>query len=210
MDARRRWLRFAVTVAIAAVVVVVGLADEIDWDGVRGAVGRLQAWQLGVLVLDLLLRQYLNALPLALFIEGCSSWRAMQNDQAAILMSTVAPPPADYVVRFAIFRSWGISTAAAVAGSLMNTLCFYVVRFGAPVLGSLLMLALGTFHLGELLGALPSMLVSIAILVVLWLAFRGEGVTATLARRAGDLVGRVRPRVSGQAWASRPRGSGAR
>ncbi|MFH7321799.1 lysylphosphatidylglycerol synthase domain-containing protein [Aeromicrobium sp. JJY06] len=202
-EPRRRWLRFAVTVGLTLLVLVVGisLADEIDWEGVRSSLARLEAWQLAVLCLGLLLRQWLNALPLALFIEGLSSWRAMQNDQAAILMTTVAPPPADYVMRFAIFTSWGIALPAAVAGSVMNTLSFYVVRFGAPVLGSLLMILLGTFHLGELLGALPSMLVSVAILGALWLAFRGEAFTAALARRAGDLVARVRPKVSGEAWA---------
>lgn len=204
MDTRRRWVRFALTVVATGVVLVVGvgLLDEIDWDGVRSSLAQLEAWQFVLLALGLLLRQYLNALPLALFIEGCSSWRALQNDQAAILMTTVAPPPADYVMRFAIFSSWGIPVAAAVAGSVMNTLSFYVVRFGAPVLGSVLMLWLGTFHPGELFAALPSMAVSVAILVALWLAFRGEAFTAALARRAGDLVGRVRSQVSGEAWSA--------
>lgn len=83
----------------------------------------------------------------------------------------------------------------------MNTLSFYVVRFAAPVLGSVLMIWLGTFHLGELLGALPSLLISVAILAALWLGFRGETFTRALAHRAGRLVARVRPKVSPDAWA---------
>ena len=57
------------------------------------------------------------------------------NDQGAILMSTVAPPPSDLALRMAMFNSWGVPTAKGLAGTVMNTLTFYIVRFAAPAVG---------------------------------------------------------------------------
>ena len=58
---------------VAIVVVCSWLASTflgaIDWASVGEALSRLAAWQVVVLVLVLLLRQTLNAYPLALFIE---------------------------------------------------------------------------------------------------------------------------------------------
>lgn len=200
---QRRWLRLVLIAALVVVVVVVirGLLGDVDWAKVRDAVSRLEWWQFVVLVVGLLLRQFLNAMPLALFIPGCTPFRALQNDQAAILMTTVAPPPSDVVMRLAMFTSWGIPATSGLAGTVMNTVSFYVVRFGAPLLGVLLMLVLGEFHPGEFVSALISGAVSAALLTVVWLAFRGEGFTVALARRLGRFVGRFRASVDPDAWA---------
>ena len=66
---------------------------RIDWDAVRDAIGKVALWQVPILLLVLVVRQVLNASPLALFIEGLGLRRAVQNDQAATLTSTIAPPP---------------------------------------------------------------------------------------------------------------------
>ena len=71
------------------------------WPGWRG--GRLP-----LLFAVLMVRQVLNALPLALFIRGLSLYRAVINDLAAHLLAVVAPPPSDLVMRVGMFRSWGI------------------------------------------------------------------------------------------------------
>ena len=34
-----------------------------------------------------------------------------------------------------MFSSWGVPVAKAMAGTIMNTLTFYIVRFGAPAVG---------------------------------------------------------------------------
>ncbi|MET1132301.1 MAG: lysylphosphatidylglycerol synthase domain-containing protein [Aeromicrobium sp.] len=202
-EARRRWVRLALIAVLLVVIVVVirGLLGDVDWEQVRTAIAKLAPWELVVLVAGLLVRQFLNALPLALFIPGCPPIRAMQNDQAAILMTTVAPPPSDVVLRLAMFGSWGISPSAGLAGTLMNTVTFYVVRFGAPLLGIVLMVALGTFHLGEFVPAVLSGSVSAALLAVVWLAFRGETFTVGLARRLARFMGRFRKGVDPQVWA---------
>lgn len=196
-------MRLALIAVLLAVIVLVmrGLLGDVDWEQVRTSMAKLDPWQIAALVIGLLLRQFLNALPLALFIPGCPPIRAMQNDQAAILMTTVAPPPSDVVLRLAMFASWGIPAPAGLAGTVMNTVTFYVVRFGAPLLGVVLMLALGAFQLGEFVPAVLSGSVSAALLAVVWLAFRGETFTVGFARRLARLIGRLRRGIDPQAWA---------
>lgn len=198
----RGWVRLLLIAVLAVVVVLVirGLLGDIDWTRVRDAIGQLTWWQFLVLVGVMLLRQFLNALPLSFFIPGCTPFRAMQNDQAAILMTTVAPPPSDIVMRLAMFTSWGIPATSGLAGTVMNTVSFYVVRFGAPLLGVGLMLVLGTFEIGEFVPAVASGLVSVLLLLVVWLAFLGEAFTAGLARRLGLIAHRVRKRVDPEDW----------
>lgn len=185
---------------LAIVVVIRGLLGDIDWHQVRDSIAQLHPWQFALLIMALLVRQFLNALPLSLYIEGCSPWRAMQNDQAAIMMTTVAPPPSDIVLRLLMFSSWGISATAGLAGTVMNTVTFYVVRFGAPLLGVLVMLVLGTFHVGEFVPAVLSGAVSVSLLTVLWLAFRDEAFAIRLTGRLARIAGGVGRTVDPQAW----------
>ena len=93
-----------------------------------------------MLVAVVIVRQVLNALPLAFYIRGVSAYKATLNDLGAILMSVVAPPPSDLALRVAMFTSWGVAAAKGLAGTLMNTLTFYVVRFSAPAVGFVLLL----------------------------------------------------------------------
>ena len=97
--------------ALVVVAVVIGLIGRVDWGEVRRALTHLSWWQFPVLLAVLLVRQVLNALPLSLYIPGVSAYRATQNDQVAILMSTVAPPPSDIALRMAMFSSWGVPVA---------------------------------------------------------------------------------------------------
>lgn len=203
----RTW-RPALRLGIVAVVVVLAFlvvrrfVGDIDWGQVRDSLAHLDWWQLPVLVAGLLVRQTLNALPLALYIEGCSPAQAFVNDQAAILMTTVAPPPADVVMRLSMFGSWGITTSAGLAGTAMNTVSFYVVRFGAPLLGVLVMVLTGEFVTSELWAALISGSISVALLVVVWLSFRDPAFAASTGSRAGRLARRVRPAVDPDAWSA--------
>ena len=94
--------------SLACAWIIVGLVGRIDWDAVLDAIRRLALWQVPILLAVLAVRQVLNASPLALFIDGLGLSHAVQNDQAATMMSTVAPPPADLVLRLSMFKSWGI------------------------------------------------------------------------------------------------------
>jgi putative heme transporter len=186
-------------VAALVTVVVVRLVGRVDWGEVRDALTELAWWQVPLLAAVLVVRQVLNALPLSLYIPGVSAVRATQNDQVAILMSTVAPPPSDIALRMAMFSSWGVPVPKGMAGTVMNTLTFYVVRFGAPAVGFVLLAVTGG-PVGYRWADLVSIAVAVAILAGLLLVVRSDALARTVGRRAGAVATRVRRTVDPDAW----------
>ena len=186
--------------ALVVTFVVVRLVGRVDWGEVRHALDHLSWWHVPVLFAVLLLRQVLNALPLSLYIPGVSAYRATQNDQVAILMSTIAPPPSDIALRMAMFSSWGVPVAKGLAGTLMNTLTFYIVRFGAPAVGFVLLATTGG-KVGLRWADLISVAISVAIFVGLMLVIRSEALARKVGTTAGRVARRVRKSVDPDAWA---------
>jgi uncharacterized membrane protein YbhN (UPF0104 family) len=195
---RTRLVLLAVALVIA--VVVVRLVGRVEWDEVWISLKHLAWWQAPVLAAVLLVRQVLNAWPLALYIPGVSIYRATLNDQVAILMSTVAPPPSDVALRLSMFSSWGVPVSKALAGTLMNTLSFYVVRFGAPSVGFALLVVTGQ-EVGLRWVDLLSVALAVAILVGMLLVVRSEGLAVRLGRTAAAAASRVRQGIDADAWA---------
>ena len=199
---RPAWVMRCVLLAVALVItyIVVRLVGRIDWAAVWDALSELTWWQPIVLLAVVVVRQVLNALPLKFYIRGVSAYRATLNDLGAILMSVIAPPPSDLALRVTMFTSWGVPAAKGVAGTLMNTLTFYIVRFSAPAVGFVLLLATARppgLRWLELL----SILVAVTILVAILLILRSEGLARTVGSRVGRLVRRVRKTVDPDAWA---------
>ena len=109
---RPPWLR---PVVIVVIVLVCGwlastFLGAIDWSP-WGCARRLTAWQLLALLAVLLVRQTLNALPLALFIDGLGAGRALLSDLVASVTAVVAPRRATWSSRVAMFRGWGIEAS---------------------------------------------------------------------------------------------------
>lgn len=199
---RRGWLvRLGLlTLAVAVAVVVIRIVGRIDWAAVRAALALLQWWQPIVLLGVVVVRQVLNGLPLAFYIRGVSVVQSTLNDLGAILMSAIAPPPSDLALRVAMFRSWGVPAAKGVAGTVMNTLTFYIIRFSAPALGFVL-LAIAGRPAGIRWAELISIAIAVSITVGIFLVLHSEGLARTVGRRSGRLVRRVRRSVDPEAWA---------
>ncbi|WP_374458036.1 hypothetical protein [Nocardioides sp.] len=198
---RSPWLRALVLVAIVLVCgwLASTFLGSIDWASVGAAIGRLTVWQGLVLLAVLLVRQTLNAFPLALFIDGLGAARALLNDLVASLMAVVAPPPGDIVVRVAMFRAWGIEPSRGLAGATMNMVAFYVNRFAAPLIGLPVLLVLGA-GTPPVTGALVSVAVAVVMTVLVSLAVRRGEFAARLGLVSANIVRRVRPSVDPEAW----------
>jgi hypothetical protein len=125
-------------VALFAARVIIGFVGAIDWQQVGAALGRLAWWQLLVLTAMLLVRQTLNAVPLARFVPGLGLGRSMQNDLGAVVIGTLSPPPSDVVLRVSMFRSWGVDPVFGMAGVTLNMFVFYG-EVPRPALGLLLL-----------------------------------------------------------------------
>ncbi len=189
-----------ILVGLLALRIVVGLVGSIDWPKVAEAFGRLSWWMVLVLVADLLLRQTLNAVPLAVYVPALRLRRSLQNDLAANLVGTATPPPSDVVLRVAMFRSWRIDPVTGMTGVTLNSLTFYSVRFIAPVFGLLLVGFQGLDRRQWLLSG-ASALVALAVLGGLGLLLKGDHFAVWIGRSAGRIVRRVRAGTDPEAWA---------
>lgn len=190
-----------VLVSVLCAWAIVRLVGRVDWSAVADATSKLSWWNVPILLGVLLLRQVLNAAPLAIFIRGLSLFRAVVNDQSAILLSMIAPPPSDLVMRIAMFRSWGIEASRGLAGAVMNTVAFYVARFSVPVLGLLLVLP-NRFDAAYAGAALVGGTLALAILAALLAVMAREDLASRTGRSAGRLARRVRSGVEPEAWAA--------
>jgi uncharacterized membrane protein YbhN (UPF0104 family) len=200
---RRRWISRVVKIVILVVVVSVAVmvARSVDWNEVIEAARQLEPWMYLVLFALVLLRQFFNGAPLAVFVPGIGYWRAMQNDTGAAVVSTVAPPPADLVLRFAMFRAWGVDLVQAASGLSLNTLLFYILRFATPVVGLITLIAANRFDDAAATVALLSGAAAIALTVGVIVVARSERGAAWIGRSAGRIAARVKPdSVQPEAW----------
>jgi putative heme transporter len=145
----------------------------------------------------------LNGAPLALFVPGLGVRRALTNDLSANLVATMGPPPADLVLRMAMFSRWGIGLSSATSGLTLNMLTYYVARFAAPILGFVIALVTVGYHSGYALSAVTSGAVAAAIVAGLVIVSRGERTAAAVGRLAGRAGHRVAPsRVDPDRWSA--------
>lgn len=173
---------------------------RIDWQQVGAALSDLPLLQILALLAVVALRQTLNASPLALFVPGLGLRRALANDLSANLVSTIAPPPGDLVLRIAMFRSWGVPVSEGIGGLTLNTLTYFVARFGAPLLGLFLALAVGQSQPSFVYTALVSGAISLSIIIGLAISTRGDATAARVAAVVATRVRRFAPKVSPEQW----------
>lgn len=179
---------------------VISFFGAIDWGQVVDALGRLSLWAFPLLLGLLLLRQSFNAVPLTRFVPGLPWGRSLQNDLTANLIGTFTPPPSDVVLRVSMFRSWSINPVDGMAGVTLNMLAFYVIRFFAPILGVAL-LAFQGLERGQVVAAVISTLISLAVIVAILLIARGERFASMLGYGAGRVARRFKPSVQPADWA---------
>ena len=178
---------------------LISLVGSVDWRQVGSALGQLSWVEVPALLALLLLRQAFNSVPLNVFVPGLGFRRGFQNDLTANLVGTLAPPPGDIVVRVSMFRSWGISPVDGMPGVTLNSLAFYVIRFGIPILGVFALIGQdlsGT----QIWSAVLSLMLAVAIIVTLILVSRGESLARLVGRRAAFVAARFRTGVDVDTW----------
>ena len=202
-SARHRppWLR---PVVIVVIVLVCGwlastFLGAIDWSSVGEALGRLTVWQLLALLAVLLVRQTLNALPLALFIDGLGAGRACSATSSRPSRLSWPPAGRHRRPRGHVPRLGDRRRARGLAGATMNMVVFYVNRFAAPLIGLAVLAVLGS-GASQVAGAVVSIAIAVALAVLVSLAVRREQFAARLGRRAANIVRRVRSSVDPDAW----------
>lgn len=199
---RARWFRRAGLFVLSLVCArtIIDLVGAIDWDAVTAGLARLHAWQVAVLVGVVGVRQVLNSMPLAHFVDGLSVVRAIGCDQGSGLVSMIAPPTSDKVFRLVVLRSWGIDLDRAAAGSTCSIVMLNLARWISPLLGVLLLLWVRFDAIYTAVAAL-SLLLAGAIFAAMLLVTRSQAQAAWFGRRSGRLAARVRGSVDPERWA---------
>lgn len=187
-------------VAVAATIAITRFIGRIDWSSVGTALAHLSWWQPLVLLMLLCVRQVTNAAPLAFFVPNTSFYRATVNDMGAMTLAAFAPPPSDIALRVAMFNSWGIKTSTALAGTAMNSVCFFIARFSAPMLGFVVVVATGG-EVGLRWLDLISLAIAATLIVGIRLIVRTDSWARWVGCTAGSVVHRVRRSVDPQVWA---------
>jgi hypothetical protein len=198
---RARWVRPLAILVLSLIVgwLIIRFVGKVSWSAVGEAIRSVAAWELLVLLALLLVRQVVNALPIARFTPGLGLPRSMVSDVSANLAGTIAPPPGDVVVRIAQFRTWGIHPVDGMAGATLNMLVFYGARFTAPALGAVIF-ALYSFDSGKVITGALSLLIAIAIVVTLVAVLRSDRVAERLASAAARGARNVSAKVDEQQW----------
>lgn len=199
----RSWIgRVLLLVVVVAVVAAFArVYRSVDLDEVWSAMSHLEWWNSIILVGILLLRQVINAVPLAVYIPEVSLFRATVNDLSASTASAFVPPPSDMVLRVTMFSSWGVPVTTAVAGTTVNAMTMFIVRFGTPLAGFVIALLTGA-TLGLRLLDIASLLMCAVLVTGLLLVVRAEEGAAAIGRFLGGLLNRVRRSVDPEAVAT--------
>ncbi|GAA1405981.1 hypothetical protein AUR04nite_16780 [Glutamicibacter uratoxydans] len=200
----RPWIRSVLLFALSAfaAISIARLMRSIDWDAVGSALAHLLWWQPVVLLAVLVVRQVANAAPLSYYIEGVSLYRATLNDMSASTLTAFAPPPSDMALRVAMFSSWGVKTPVAIAGTTMNAMTFFIVRFAAPLLGFVLVFATGRTVGLRWLDAISLGIAAFLVAAVLIMT-RSEVAARRLGEGCGKVACRFKKSISPSEWAEK-------
>lgn len=200
---RRRFTKSLVIVALSLIAgyLVIQFIGQIDWSQVYRSFGHVSWWQVLILLGVLLVRQTLNAVPLATFVPGLGIKHSLQNDVAANVAGTVTPPPGDMVVRIAMFNSWNVNPVDGMAGVTMNMLNFYAVRLLAPVIGLVLFAAAG-LERHRVGWALLCALGAVVLMLILTMVLRAEDWADRLGRGAAIQAQRFKASADPDKWSA--------
>ncbi len=191
-SARARRLLIGALLVAAVIAVAWFVFAGLPWAEIGQALRDVSLGQLLVLLGLVLVRAVVLALPLSALMREVSALRATRSDLAGNLVANFAPPPADMGIRYAMFRSWKVNAAEAMAALSLSALLFYAARFTAPLLGFTLILLTRRFDDEYLVMTVIAGAVALLIVGALITISRAERSAAWLGRTAGRLVARVR------------------
>ncbi|MGI9615945.1 MAG: lysylphosphatidylglycerol synthase transmembrane domain-containing protein [Acidimicrobiales bacterium] len=110
-----------VLVRVVVVVVVLGLSgwalfrifDDLDWIGIRNALGELSDAEWLALIFGWLVWVASQGAMTASLVDGLPVRRGVLASLGPTAVASVIPGPSDLPVRFSMYRSWGVASATA-------------------------------------------------------------------------------------------------
>jgi putative heme transporter len=177
-----------ITVALVYYAFFVVLPSEISWAQVSAALDALSGQEIAVLVVSGLVLMVLLGWAAKASLPGLSLNQGFESSATSQMTAFVVPPPGDYLIRFAMYRTYGFSEEQAGASVLVSMVLRYVAIFFMPILGLLAVVVAGiatTKQVWWLVG------LATAFVIVVWLmlsVIRSDAVAHRLGRWLNSAV----------------------
>lgn len=171
---------FGPALMVAFLVFVFGwfLPRLIDYRAVLDTLLDLAAGEFLVLVALGTVRLAAEAWIYVALIPGLPLGKSLQAFLASTTVATFMPYPADLVVRFGMYRVWGIDATAAGVGIMTAGFWTIGVKLVLPVLGLIVLIVNGVASDDVVTLAFLAIGVLVAVFVVILAAVRSEGSSA--------------------------------
>ncbi len=132
-----------ILVALLYYAFFVVLPEEVDWNQVWAALTALTAGQVIALALSGILVMVLLGWAAKASLPGLRLYQGFESSATGQMTAFVVPPPGDYVIRFAMYRTYGFTDEKSAISVLIALVLRYVATFLMPVLGLAAMLLTG-------------------------------------------------------------------
>ena len=111
------------------------LPQSIDWDEVWAALTALTAGQVFTLALSGVLVMVLLGWAAKASLPGLRLYQGFESSATGQMTAFVIPPPGDYVIRFAMYRTYGFTDEQSGISVIIALVLRYVAIFTMPVFG---------------------------------------------------------------------------
>ena len=111
------------------------LPQSIDWDEVWAALTALTAGQVLTLALSGVLVMVLLGWAAKASLPGLRLYQGFESSATSQMTAFVIPPPGDYVIRFAMYRTYGFTDEQSGISVIIAMVLRYIAIFTMPVFG---------------------------------------------------------------------------
>lgn len=180
-----------ITLALLYYAFFVVLPSEISWSEVESALAALTGAQIAALVLAGLVVMVTLGWAARASLIGLSLYQGFESSATSQMTAFVVPPPGDYVIRFAMYRTYGFTDEQSGISVLVAMVLRYVAIFFMPILGLLAVLVAGQGTSSELAWLVGLTAVFVLAVVLLARIVSSDAVAQRVGLWVSALVTRV-------------------
>ena len=111
------------------------LPQEVDWDTVWAAISDLTAPQLAALGVSAVVVMVCLGWAAKASLPGLRLYQGFESSATSQMTAFVVPPPGDYVIRFAMYRTYGFTDEQSGISVIIALVLRYVITFFMPIIG---------------------------------------------------------------------------
>ena len=177
-----------ITLALVYYAFFIVLPSEISWAEVESALKALTGAEIAALVVSGLILMVVLGWAAKASLPGLTLFQGFESSATSQMTAFVVPPPGDYVIRFAMYRTYGFSDEQSGASVLVSMVLRYVAIFFMPIIGLLAVIVAGTATSSQVWWFVG---LTIAFVTVCWLMLRviqSDAVAHSIGRRINSAV----------------------